>query len=51
MNFLCKAQTYLNSVITAVNSLANIAMSDELRDNIDAQYRIIRTCTNKLKTF
>ena len=42
MNFLCKAQTYLNSVATTVNSLANIAMSDELRDNVDAQYKIIR---------
>ncbi|MDE6102431.1 MAG: hypothetical protein K2F73_05595 [Ruminococcus sp.] len=42
MNFLCKAQTYLNSVVSTVNSLANIAMSDELRDNVDAQYKIIR---------
>ena len=43
MNLLCKAQTYLNSVATTVNSLANIAMSDELRDNVDAQYKVIRT--------
>lgn len=42
MNFLCKAQAYLNSVTSTVNSLAGIAMSDELRDNVDAQYRIIR---------
>ena len=42
MNFLCKAQAYLNSVVSIVNSLAGIAMSDELRDNIDAQYKIIR---------
>lgn len=42
MNFLCKAQAYLNSVVSSVNSLANIAMSDELRDNVDAQYKIIR---------
>ncbi|MDE5772381.1 MAG: hypothetical protein K2I06_12275 [Ruminococcus sp.] len=42
MNFLCKAQTYLNSVATTVNSLVGIAMSDELRDNVDAQYKIIR---------
>ena len=42
MNFLCKAQAYLNSVATTVNSLAGLAMSDELRDNVDAQYRIIR---------
>lgn len=42
MNFLCKAQTYLNSVTTTVNSLAGLAMSDELRDNVDAQYKVIR---------
>lgn len=42
MNFLCKAQTYLNSVVTTVNSLAGLAMSDELRDNVDAQYKVIR---------
>ncbi len=42
MNFLCKAQTYLNSVTTTVNSLAGIAMSDEIRDNINAQYKVIR---------
>lgn len=42
MNFLCKAQTYLNSVATTVNSLANIAMSSELKDSVDAQYKIIR---------
>ena len=45
MNFLCKAQTYLNSVISTVNSLAGIVMSDELRENIDVQYKIIRTLT------
>ena len=42
MNLLCKAQTYLNSVVSTVRSLAGIAMSDELHDNVDAQYRIIR---------
>ena len=42
MNFLCKAQAYLNSVATIVNSLANIAMSDELEDSVDAQYKVIR---------
>ena len=45
MNFLCKAQAYLNSVTSAVNSLAGMVMSDELRENIDAQYKIIRTLT------
>lgn len=43
MNFLCKAQTYLNSVTSTVNSLAGIVISDELKDNIDAQYKVIRT--------
>lgn len=42
MNFLCKAQAYLNSVISTVSSLAGVAMSNELRDNIDAQYKVIR---------
>ncbi len=42
MNFLCKAQAYLNSVVSAVNSLADIVMSGELRDNIETQYKIIR---------
>ncbi|MDE6780269.1 MAG: hypothetical protein K2J40_02245 [Ruminococcus sp.] len=43
MNFLCKAQAYLNSVVSTVNSLAGIAMSDELKDNIEAQYKTVRT--------
>ncbi|MDE6780852.1 MAG: hypothetical protein K2J40_05260 [Ruminococcus sp.] len=43
MNFLCKAQTYLNSVVSTVNSLAGLSMSDELRDNIEAQYKTVRT--------
>ena len=43
MNFLCKAQTYLTSVTSTVNSLAGIVMSDELKDNIEAQYRTVRT--------
>ncbi|MDE6779952.1 MAG: hypothetical protein K2J40_00630 [Ruminococcus sp.] len=43
MNFLCKAQTYLNSVVSTVNSLAGIAMSDELKGNIEAQYETVRT--------
>lgn len=42
MNFLCKAQAYLNSVVSTVSSLAGVAMSNELRDNIDAQYKVIR---------
>lgn len=43
MNFLCKAQTYLNSVVSTVTSLAGIVMSDELNDNIEAQYKTVRT--------
>ncbi len=43
MNFLCKAQTYLNSIVSTVNSLCGIAMSDELKDNSEAQYKVIRT--------
>ena len=45
MNYLCKAQAYLRSVVSTVNSLAGIVMSDELRENIDVQYKIIRTLT------
>lgn len=42
MNFLCKAQAYLSSVTSTVNSLASMVMNTELRDNIEAQYKIIR---------
>ena len=45
MNYLCKAQAYLRSIVSTVNSLAGMAMSDELKNNIDAQYKIIRTLT------
>ena len=45
MNFLCKASAYLNSVVSTVNSLAGIAMSDELENNIEAQYKVIRMLT------
>ena len=41
MNFLCKAQAYLNSVVSTVNSLAGMVMSDELNSNIEAQYKIV----------
>ena len=43
MNFLCKAQAYLNSVVSTVNSLARIVMSDELKYNVKAQYKTVRT--------
>lgn len=42
MNFLCKAQAYLNSVVSTVNSLAGIVMSDELKNNIEAQYKTVK---------
>ena len=41
MNFLCKAQAYLNSVVSTVNSLAGMVMSDELQGNVEPQYKII----------
>ena len=40
MQFLFKAQAYLNSVVSTVNSLAGMVMSDELKSNVDAQYKI-----------
>ena len=41
MNFLCKAQAYLNNIVSTVNSLAGMVMSDELQGNIETQYKII----------
>ena len=41
MNFLCKAQAYLNSVTSTVNSLAGMVMSEELKSNIETQYKIV----------
>ncbi|MDE6035991.1 MAG: hypothetical protein K2G36_08800 [Ruminococcus sp.] len=41
MNFLCKAQAYLNSIVSAVNSLSGMVMSDKLQDNVESQYKII----------
>ncbi len=41
MNCLCKAGIYLNSVTSTVNSLAGMVLSDELRDNVETQYRIV----------
>ena len=43
MNFLCKAQSYLNSIVSTVNSLAGVAISDEFHNNVNAQYKVIRT--------
>lgn len=43
MNFLCKAQAYLNSVTATVNSLCGMILSDELRNNVEAQYKITVT--------
>ena len=41
MNFLCKAQAYLNSVVSTINSLSGMVMSDKLQDNVESQYKII----------
>ncbi|MDE6035461.1 MAG: hypothetical protein K2G36_06080 [Ruminococcus sp.] len=38
--FLCKAQAYLNSVVSAVNSLSGMVMSSELHGNVESQYKI-----------
>ena len=43
MNFLCKAQSYLNSVVLTVNSLSGMVMSDKLKGNTEIQYKIIVT--------
>lgn len=43
MNFLCKAQAYLNSVTSTVNSLCGMVLSDELKGNVETQYKIAIT--------
>ena len=43
MNFLCKVQMYLNSVVSTVNSLSGMVMSDKLKGNTETQYKIIVT--------
>lgn len=43
MNFLCKAQAYLNSVTSTVNSLCGMVLSDKLQNNIEVQYKIVIT--------
>ncbi len=43
MNYLCRASAYLNSVTTTVNSLCGMVLSDELRGNVEAQYKIVIT--------
>lgn len=43
MNYLCRAGAYLNSVTSTVNSLAGMVLSDELRNNVEAQYKITVT--------
>ena len=43
MNFLCKAQAHLNSIVSVVSSLADMVMSDKLKDNIDAQHETVAT--------
>lgn len=41
MNYLCRAGAYLNSMTTTVNSLCGMVLSDELKGNIEAQYKIV----------
>lgn len=43
MNYLCRAGAYLNSVTSTVNSLCGMVLSDELRNNVEAQYKITVT--------
>ena len=43
MNFLCKAQAYLRSIVSTVNSLAGIVMSNEMQGNFESQFKVIRT--------
>lgn len=42
MNYLCRASTCLNSITSAINSLCGMAMSEELRNNTEKQYKVIR---------
>lgn len=41
MKYSCRALEYLNSIASSVNALGGMVLSDELQDNIEAQYRII----------
>lgn len=41
MKYSCRALEYLNSVASSVNALGGMVLSDELRGNVEAQYRII----------
>ena len=45
MNYLCRASTCLNSMTSAINSLCGMAMSEELRNNTEEQYKVIRMLT------
>lgn len=43
MNYLCRTQAYLNSITSTINSLCGMVLSDELQNNVEAQYKIIVT--------
>lgn len=43
MNYLCRAGAYLNSVTAAVNSMCDMVLSDELKNSVEAQYKIAVT--------
>lgn len=43
MNYLCKAQAYLRSIVSTVNSLTGIVMSNEMQGNFKSQFKVMRT--------
>lgn len=45
MNYLCRASTCLNSMTSAIHSLCGMAMSEELRNNTEEQYKVIKMLT------
>ena len=40
MNYLYRAQNYLNSVVSIAESLVEIATNDELKTNAEVRYKI-----------
>ncbi|MCM1230870.1 MAG: hypothetical protein NC489_12115 [Ruminococcus flavefaciens] len=50
MNYLCRVSTYLNSMTSAINSLCGMTMSEELRNNTEAQYKVIVMLTEMEQT-
>lgn len=50
MNYLCRALTYISSTTSAINSLYGMAMSEELRNNTESQYKVIVMLTEMEQT-